>query len=98
RGSEPRRDFSLLSAPARPALSSEPEKLTRFGAAGWRRRTGGGIINPPSRRVSLGRRPPRPHEEERRRVTNREPPLTRPTLVGALREGLRWEEFVALYG
>jgi RNA polymerase sigma factor (sigma-70 family) len=31
-------------------------------------------------------------------VTNREPPLTRLTLVGALREGLRWEEFVALYG
>jgi RNA polymerase sigma-70 factor (ECF subfamily) len=31
-------------------------------------------------------------------VTNREPPLTRPTLVGALRQGLRWEEFVALYG
>jgi RNA polymerase sigma-70 factor (ECF subfamily) len=24
--------------------------------------------------------------------------LTRPTLVGALRHGLRWEEFVALYG
>ncbi len=31
-------------------------------------------------------------------MTNREPPLTRLTLVGALREGLRWEEFVALYG
>jgi RNA polymerase sigma-70 factor (ECF subfamily) len=31
-------------------------------------------------------------------VTRRQPPLTRPTLLGALREGLRWEEFVALYG
>ncbi len=31
-------------------------------------------------------------------MTNRQPPLTRLTLVGALREGLRWEEFVALYG
>src|SRR6516162_8176640 len=28
----------------------------------------------------------------------RQPPTTRPTLLGALREGLRWEEFVALYG
>src|SRR5215467_16260551 len=27
-----------------------------------------------------------------------QPPTTRPTLLGALREGLRWEEFVALYG
>jgi RNA polymerase sigma factor (sigma-70 family) len=27
-----------------------------------------------------------------------EPPRTRLTLIGALREGLRWEEFVALYG
>src|SRR5215468_10634174 len=27
-----------------------------------------------------------------------QPPPTRPTLLGALREGLRWEEFVALYG
>lgn len=27
-----------------------------------------------------------------------EPPPTRLTLIGALREGLRWEEFVALYG
>jgi RNA polymerase sigma factor (sigma-70 family) len=32
------------------------------------------------------------------RVKRLQPPLTRPTLVGALREGLRWEEFVALYG
>jgi len=31
-------------------------------------------------------------------VTRRQPPPTRPTLLGALREGLRWEEFVALYG
>ena len=31
-------------------------------------------------------------------MTRRQPPLTRPTLVGALRQGLRWEEFVALYG
>ena len=31
-------------------------------------------------------------------MMRRQPPLTRPTLVGALREGLRWEEFVALYG
>jgi RNA polymerase sigma factor (sigma-70 family) len=31
-------------------------------------------------------------------VTHRHPPPTRPTLLGALREGLRWEEFVALYG
>ena len=31
-------------------------------------------------------------------MTSRQPPLTRPTLVGALRRGLRWEEFVALYG
>jgi RNA polymerase sigma-70 factor (ECF subfamily) len=31
-------------------------------------------------------------------VKRPQPPLTRPTLVGALREGLRWEEFVALYG
>ena len=31
-------------------------------------------------------------------MTRQQPPLTRPTLVGALREGLRWEEFVALYG
>jgi RNA polymerase sigma factor (sigma-70 family) len=29
---------------------------------------------------------------------HRQPPPTRPTLLGALREGLRWEEFVALYG
>jgi RNA polymerase sigma-70 factor (ECF subfamily) len=27
-----------------------------------------------------------------------EPPPTRLTLIGALRQGLRWEEFVALYG
>jgi RNA polymerase sigma-70 factor (ECF subfamily) len=27
-----------------------------------------------------------------------EPPPTRLTLIGALREGLRWEEFVTLYG
>src|SRR5579884_664762 len=27
-----------------------------------------------------------------------EPPRTRLTLLGALRQGLRWEEFVALYG
>jgi RNA polymerase sigma-70 factor (ECF subfamily) len=31
-------------------------------------------------------------------VTRRHAPATRPTLLGALREGLRWEEFVALYG
>ena len=31
-------------------------------------------------------------------MTRRQPPTTRPTLLGALREGLRWEEFVALYG
>jgi RNA polymerase sigma-70 factor (ECF subfamily) len=31
-------------------------------------------------------------------VTSRQPPLTRLTLIGALRQGLRWEEFVALYG
>jgi RNA polymerase sigma-70 factor (ECF subfamily) len=31
-------------------------------------------------------------------VTRPQPPPTRPTLLGALREGLRWEEFVALYG
>jgi RNA polymerase sigma-70 factor (ECF subfamily) len=31
-------------------------------------------------------------------VTRRQPPPTRPTLLGALRQGLRWEEFVALYG
>jgi RNA polymerase sigma-70 factor (ECF subfamily) len=31
-------------------------------------------------------------------VNRRHPPPTRPTLLGALREGLRWEEFVALYG
>ena len=31
-------------------------------------------------------------------MTSRQPPLTRPTLVGALRQGCRWEEFVALYG
>jgi RNA polymerase sigma-70 factor (ECF subfamily) len=27
-----------------------------------------------------------------------QPPVTRFTLIGALRQGLRWEEFVALYG
>lgn len=31
-------------------------------------------------------------------MTRRHAPATRPTLLGALREGLRWEEFVALYG
>ena len=31
-------------------------------------------------------------------MMRRQPPTTRPTLLGALREGLRWEEFVALYG
>jgi RNA polymerase sigma-70 factor (ECF subfamily) len=31
-------------------------------------------------------------------MTKQQPPLTRLTLIGALREGLRWEEFVALYG
>jgi RNA polymerase sigma-70 factor (ECF subfamily) len=31
-------------------------------------------------------------------VTRHHPPTTRPTLLGALREGLRWEEFVSLYG
>jgi RNA polymerase sigma-70 factor (ECF subfamily) len=31
-------------------------------------------------------------------MASRQPPLTRPTLIGALREGCRWEEFVALYG
>jgi RNA polymerase sigma-70 factor (ECF subfamily) len=31
-------------------------------------------------------------------VTRRQPPTTRPTLLGALRAGLRWEEFIALYG
>ena len=31
-------------------------------------------------------------------MTRRHTPATRPTLLGALREGLRWEEFVALYG
>jgi RNA polymerase sigma-70 factor (ECF subfamily) len=31
-------------------------------------------------------------------VTRRHTPPTRLTLLGALREGLRWEEFVALYG
>jgi RNA polymerase sigma-70 factor (ECF subfamily) len=31
-------------------------------------------------------------------VTRHHPPTTRPTLLGALQEGLRWEEFVALYG
>ena len=31
-------------------------------------------------------------------MTRRHTPPTRPTLLGALREGLRWEEFVALYG
>jgi hypothetical protein len=32
------------------------------------------------------------------RPTRHHPPTTRPTLLGALREGLRWEEFVSLYG
>jgi RNA polymerase sigma-70 factor (ECF subfamily) len=31
-------------------------------------------------------------------VTRRQPPTTRPTLLGALRAGLRWEEFIAVYG
>lgn len=31
-------------------------------------------------------------------MSHEQPPLTRLTLIGALREGLRWEEFVALYG
>ena len=31
-------------------------------------------------------------------MTRRHTPPTRLTLLGALREGLRWEEFVALYG
>ena len=31
-------------------------------------------------------------------MTGPQPPLTRLTLIGAIRQGLRWEEFVALYG
>lgn len=31
-------------------------------------------------------------------MASSEPPLTRLTLIGAIRDGLRWEEFVALYG
>src|SRR5262245_24918325 len=33
-----------------------------------------------------------------RRMSDQRPPATRLTLIAALREGLRWEEFVALYG
>jgi RNA polymerase sigma factor (sigma-70 family) len=36
--------------------------------------------------------------QERERLANQQPPLTRPTLIGALRQGYCWEEFVALYG
>jgi RNA polymerase sigma-70 factor (ECF subfamily) len=31
-------------------------------------------------------------------MSHSQPPVTRLTLIGALRQGLRWEEFVALYG
>jgi RNA polymerase sigma-70 factor (ECF subfamily) len=31
-------------------------------------------------------------------MSHSQPPITRLTLIGALRQGLRWEEFVALYG
>jgi RNA polymerase sigma factor (sigma-70 family) len=31
-------------------------------------------------------------------MSGQQPPVTRFTLIGALRHGLRWEEFVALYG
>jgi RNA polymerase sigma factor (sigma-70 family) len=35
---------------------------------------------------------------ERQGMANEQPPLTRLTLLGALCRGLRWEEFLALYG
>jgi RNA polymerase sigma factor (sigma-70 family) len=35
---------------------------------------------------------------ERQGMANHQPPLTRLTLLGALAQGLRWEEFLALYG
>jgi RNA polymerase sigma-70 factor (ECF subfamily) len=56
------------------------------------------IIKPPLRRVSVHRELPTSRTLELQRVTRQQPPPTRPTLLGALRDGLRWEEFVALYG
>ena len=39
-----------------------------------------------------------PSRHEGTRMPTGEPPATRSTLIGALCEGLRWEEFVAIYG